>query len=191
MHLVTLINGDMGRFNESPWLGKFEETSEGNDLGIENSILDGFRVGDKVSSTVWSIDGSRLWLLDRHDDGGREASKLRIKVGIVDGVWLGIFVNLVSQTIEVDNEGLYERNGRVLDVGKIYGIRLEEIVRIAVGTIDFCCRLGLFNKVDIDEYEVVKFNGDKYSLSREVVLGIDIKSNGKGVLRALDLQKAS
>lgn len=181
----------MGRFNESPRLGKFEETSEGNDLGIENSILDGFRVGDKVSLTVWSIDGSRLWLLDRHDDGGREASKLRIKVGIVDGVWLGIFVNLVSQTIEVDNEGLYERNGRVLDVGKIYGIRLEDIVRIAVGTIDFCCRLGLFNKVDIDEYEVVKFNGDKYSLSREVVLGIDIKSNGKGVLRALDLQKAS
>ena len=49
---MTLINGDMGRFNESPRLGKFEETSEGNDLGIENSILDGFRVGDKVSSTV-------------------------------------------------------------------------------------------------------------------------------------------
>lgn len=49
---VSESNGDIGAFNEGPRLGKFEETSEGNDFGIENSILDGFRVGDKVGSTV-------------------------------------------------------------------------------------------------------------------------------------------
>jgi len=86
-----------------------------------------------------------------------------------------IFVTLISRTIELDDEGLYERNGLISDVGKVYGVGLGEIVRLAVGTIGFCCRLGLFD-------EVVNFDADKDSLSRELVLGIDLRAS---LLRAL------